>query len=208
MILNLVFLKYVTSAEMAKLLEPFNGEGAKMIPYDPANLLILEDNSRNMKRTMELIAMFDSDALAGQRVRSYKTSNGRPSDLAKELDTIFKAYALSEKSGSVKFLPVDRINTLIAVAPNPGTFKSVEEWVKKLDIPAKPPVGSVDNHVVKLKYGRAEILGPVISQLYGGPGATGGSSYGQTQFGNLALHGPQTGGGMMGAVRKQLRDPA
>ena len=49
--------------ELAKLLDPFNGEGAKMIPYEPANLLILEDNSRNMRRTMELIAMFDSDVL-------------------------------------------------------------------------------------------------------------------------------------------------
>jgi general secretion pathway protein D len=198
LILNLVFLKFVTSAEMAKLLEPFNGDGAKMIPYDPANLLIIEDNSRNMKRTMDLIAMFDSDALAGQRVHSYTLSNGRPSDLAKELETIFKAYALSEKGGSVKFLPVDRINTLIAVAPNPGTFKTVEEWVKKLDIPAKPPVGSVDNHVYRLKYGRAEIIGPAISQLYGGPGSFGNSNYGQTQFGNASTTGLQTNG-MFGA---------
>src|SRR6185369_9133252 len=153
---------------------------------DPANLLIIEDNSRNMRRTMELIAMFDSDVLAGQRVRSYSVTNGRPSDLAKDLETIFKAYALSEKSGSVKFLPVDRINTVIAVAPNPGTFSKVEEWIKKLEIPAKPPVGSVDNHVYKLKYGRAEILGPVISQLYGGPGTGGGfPGYGQTQYGNV-----------------------
>ena len=195
LILNLVFLKYVTSAEMAKLLEPFNGEGAKMLPYDPANLLILEDNSRNMRRTMELIGMFDSDILAGQRVRSYTLTNGRPSDLAKELETIFKAYALSEKAGSVKFLPVDRINTIIAVAPNPGTFTKVEEWVKKLDIPTKSPVGSIDNHVYKLKYGRAEILGPVISQLYGGYG--GNSSfpgYGQTQFGHVTGTGNPTHG--------------
>ena len=194
LVLNLVFLKFVTAGELAKLLEPFNGEGAKMTAYDPANLLIIEDNSRNMKRTMDLIAMFDSDALAGQRVRSYSVNNGRPSDLVKELETIFKAYALSEKAGSVKFLPVDRIKTVIAVAPNPGSFTKVEEWIKKLDIPAKPPVGSVDNHVSKLKYGRAEILGPVISQLYGGPGSFGNSQYGQTQFGNLSSTGLSTGG--------------
>jgi general secretion pathway protein D len=165
-----------------------------MIPYEPANLLILQDNSRNMRRTMELIGMFDSDVLAGQRVRSYSLSHGRPTDLAKELETIFKAYALSEKSGSARFLPVDRINTIIAVAPNPGTFAKVEEWIKKLDIEAKPPVGSIDNHVYKLKYGRAEILGPVISQLYGGYGGMGFPGYGQTQFGNLSGTGLPTNG--------------
>jgi general secretion pathway protein D len=203
LILNLVFLKFATAAEISKLLEPFNGEGAKMIAYEPANLLILEDNSRNMRRTMELIAMFDSDTLAGQRVRAYTLSNGRPSDIAKELETIFKAYAFSEKSASVHFLPVDRINTLIAVAPNPGSFSKVEEWVKKLDIPAKPPVGSVDNHVYRLKYGRAEILGAVISQLYGGYGGSSFPGYGQTPFGNVSgtgfpVNGVFGGGGSGG----------
>ncbi|HEY3840247.1 MAG TPA: type II secretion system secretin GspD [Bryobacteraceae bacterium] len=195
LILNLVFLKYMTSAEMDKLLQPFLGQGAKMTAYDPANLLIIEDNSRNMRRTMELIGMFDSDALAGQRVRSFTLTEGRPSDLAKELENIFKAYALSEKNASVKFLPVDRINTIIAVAPNPGSFSKVEEWIKKLDIPAKPPVGSVDNHVYKLKYGRAEILGPVITQLYGGYGGFSNfPGYGQTQYGNVTGTGLPTNG--------------
>ena len=68
-----------------------------MNSYDPANLLIILDNSRNMRRTLELISLFDSDTFAGQRVRAFEVRNGRPSDIAKELDTIFKAYALSDK---------------------------------------------------------------------------------------------------------------
>ena len=59
---------------------PFMGDGAQLTNYDPANLLIILDNSRNMRRTLELIAMFDSDTFAGQRVRAYDTKNGRPSD--------------------------------------------------------------------------------------------------------------------------------
>jgi general secretion pathway protein D len=95
--------------------------------YEPANLLLIEDNARSMKRTMDLIALFDSDQFAGQRVRLFEVENSRPSDLQKELDSIFKAYALSDKAaGSVKFIPVDRINTIIAVAPNPGIFTQVE----------------------------------------------------------------------------------
>ncbi|MDQ6708031.1 MAG: hypothetical protein M3Z85_18905, partial [Acidobacteriota bacterium] len=142
MILDLVFLKYMTSAEMFKLLEPFLGESSKMVAYDPANLLIIQDNSRNMRRSLELISIFDSDAFAGQRVRLFDVTNGRPTDLVKELDTVFKAYALSEKNSAVHFLPVDRINTIIAVAPNPGAFAEVEKWLKKLDIPIKATAGS------------------------------------------------------------------
>src|SRR5579872_182225 len=110
-ILNLVFLKYATAPELSKVLEPFLGESAKLMTYEPGNLLLILDNSRNMRRTMELIEMFDNDTLAGQRVRLFDVTNGRPSDISKELETIFKAVSMSEKAGSIKFMPIDRINT-------------------------------------------------------------------------------------------------
>jgi len=173
-ILNLVFLKYATAPELSKLLEPFLGESGKLMTYDAANLLLILDNSRNMRRTMELIAMFDSDLLAGQRVRLFDVTNGKPSDISKELETIFKAYSLSEKNSSIKFMPIDRINTIIAVAPNPGIFSKVEEWLKKLDIPIKVTAGSIDNYVLRIKYQRAEIIAMAIMQLYGAPMGFGG----------------------------------
>jgi len=178
LVLNLVFLHYMTSAEMVKILEPFAGDGAKISSYDPGNLLIILDNSRNMRRTLDLINMFDSDTFAGQRVRAFEVKNGRPTDVAKELDTVFKAYSLSsgsttKGSGAVQFLALDRINTILAVAPNPGVFTQVETWLTKLDIAPKVTAGSTGNHVYHLKYGRAEVLGSVIGQLYGIPGTQG-----------------------------------
>ena len=168
MVLNLIFLKYATAPEMDKLLAPFYGEGASHSVYEPANLLIIEDNSRNMKRTMELISMFDSDTFAGQRVKLFGIQNSRPSDLQKDLDSVFKAYALSDKAAAVRFLPVDRINTLIAVAPNPGIFEEVQKWIEKLDIPVKLTAGSVSNYVYRLKYGNAMTVAMAIMALYSG----------------------------------------
>ena len=173
LVLNLVFLRFMNSSEMQKIIEPFAGEGARMTSYDPANLLIILDNSRNMRRTLDLINMFDSDTFAGQRVRAFEVKHGRPTDIKKELDEVFKAYSLSGASkaggGAVQFVALDRINTILAVAPNPGVFADVEKWLAKLDIPARVTAGSVDNYVYNLKYGRAEVLGAVIKQLYGLP---------------------------------------
>ena len=69
-----------------------------------------------------LIAEFDSDTFANQRVRLFEVTNVKPSDVVKDLDNIFKSISLDSKTSTVRFLPVDRINTLIAVAPNPGVF--------------------------------------------------------------------------------------
>jgi general secretion pathway protein D len=193
LVLNLVFLRYVSSGEMYKVLLPYMGDGAQLTNYDAANLLIILDNSRNMRRTLDLISIFDNDAFAGQRVRAFDVRNGRPSDISNELENIFKAYSLSGDKGNsaVHFIPVNRINTILAVAPNPGSFTQVENWIQKLDIPAKVTVGSVDNYVYKLKYAKAEIVGSVINQLYGGCGFVSGGMYGPAT-GNSSY--PATGG--------------
>ncbi|MGE5486876.1 MAG: secretin N-terminal domain-containing protein, partial [bacterium] len=166
LMLNMVFLKYATVGDLSNLLKPFLGEGAQMTIYEPANLLLILDNSRNMRRTMELIAMFDSDVLAGQRVRLFEVKHGRPSDLSRELEQVLKAISLAgEKGVATRFLPIDRINTLVAIAPNPGVFDQIDVWLKKLDIPPKTTSGGLRNYVYRLKYGYAETLAGAIMQL-------------------------------------------
>jgi general secretion pathway protein D len=166
MVLNLIFLKYTTATEMANLVKQWMGEGGTISVYEPANLIIMQDNARSMRRVMDLINLFDSDTFAGQRVRLFPVENSRPSDLVKELDSVFRSYALSDKSQSVKFLPVDRINTIIAVAPNPGIFERVQEWIRKLDIAVKSSAGQVNSYVYRLRYARSETIAMAIMALY------------------------------------------
>jgi general secretion pathway protein D len=165
-ILNLVFLKYVGVEELIKVLKEFAGENSDMIAYAPANLLFLLDSRRNMRRTMDLINEFDSDTFANQRVRLYDVKNVKPSDVAKDLDGIFKSISLDAKTSPVRFMGIDRINTLIVVAPNPGVFDNVAEWLRKLDIPVKITAGNIDNYVYRVIYGRAECLALALNELF------------------------------------------
>jgi general secretion pathway protein D len=175
--LNLVFLKYAMVQELSTLLEPFIGEGASTWAYAPANLLLVLDSGRNMRRTMELVALFDSDILARQRVRLFDVEHGRPSDIASELETVLQAIALGEGGSPIKFLPINRLNLIVAVAPNPGAFEEVEKWIKKFDQPVKVTAGTVDNYVYRVMYGRAENLAGAIMSLYMGM-RFGGMGYG------------------------------
>ncbi len=204
-ILNLIFLKYASVNDMKALIDPFLGEGKTMIVYEAANLLLLQDNARNMRRTMELIALFDNDMFATKRVQLFQVENGRPSDVVKELETVFKAFALSEKSSAVKFMPIDRISTIIAVAPNPAVFAEVEKWIAKLDVAVKVTAGSIDNYVYRLKYGCAETLAGAVMQLYGmysgyGQGYGGGGYGGGYGGGGGTGCSSNLGGGLNGGV--------
>jgi general secretion pathway protein D len=205
-ILNLVFLKYVNVDELVKVLNEFKGENSDMITYAPANLLFLLDSRRNMRRTMELIAQFDSDTFANQRVRLYDVKNVKPSEIVKDLENIFKSISLDAKTSPVRFIPVDRINTMIAVAPNPGVFDNVGDWLKKLDVPVKITAGTIDTNVYRVVYGRAECLAQALNELFNpgfgiGRGAfgAGGGGYGNNSYGNVGGGYGNTGAGGYGA---------
>ena len=210
MILDLIFLKYSTAKEIESLISPFLGEGASHSTYDAANLLILQDNARNMKRTLQLIEMFDSESFAGQRVKLFDVTNSRPADLVKELDTVFKAYAFSDKASAVKFIPVDRINTIIAVAPNPGIFPQVQSWIEKLDIAVKTQAGEVSTYVYRLKYQRAATIAMAITALYTGNTTalmqlaymanSNSAGNGNGGYGGMNYNGQGMGGGGIGSM--------
>jgi len=117
---------------------------------------------------MELIELFNSDTFTSQRVQLFDVTNSRPTDLAKNLDTVFKAYALSEKTSAVKFIPLDQINMLIAIAPNPGIFEQVKQWIDRLDVPVKVTAGATTIWTYRMKYARAEMVAMAVMAVYSG----------------------------------------
>jgi general secretion pathway protein D len=195
MTLNLIPLRYVTAGDIAKVISPFLGEGAIMTVLETGNLLLIQDNARSMRRTMELLALFDHDTFVKQRVRLFEVKNSQASQLAKELESIFAAYALSDKSSAIKFLPVERISSILVVSPNPNVFDEVKQWIEKLDKPVT--IGGIQNFVYKVMYGWADQLAATLLTLYGVPGygGYGGGYGGGFGPGYDSMYGAMYGGG-------------
>ncbi len=167
MVLNAVRLDYASAAELAEVLEPFLGVGGRYSVIEAANTLIVLDNSRNMRRTMELVEMFDAPELASQRMRLFEVEYSLATTLAAELEEVFQTLALSGRQQAVRFLPLPRIRALLAVSASEATLAEAEAWIRKLDRAAT--VGGVRNFVYRVQYGLAENLAATVTQLYGSP---------------------------------------
>jgi len=163
--MNIVSLRFVTAADMSKIISSYLSETGQIVSYEPGNILMITDTSRSMKRLMELIGVFDTDALAKQRVRVFPIENARAVDLVKDLQQIFSAYSLSERNTAVRFLPIERLNSILAISGNPSVYPQVQEWLEKLDKP-QPKTG-IQNFVYKVENGTADNLAGVLSSLYG-----------------------------------------
>lgn len=168
MMLQVVPLHFVSAGDMGKILGEFVGDGGKIVVHDQGNILLILDSSLNMRRLLELLALFDSEVFAGERVRLFPVKNNQASSLVKELETIFAAYALSEQKSALRFVPIDRINSILVVSPSPESYAEVEKWIAKLDTPVVRT--GIQTFVYKVQNSDAANLARILAQVYSGGG--------------------------------------
>jgi len=137
LILQIIPLRYIPPKEMEKILKPFLGRGGDMVDYPDRNILIIVDTTSNMKKLLSLIDTVDVSVFDTMQVRFYEIENTEAKDLAKELENIFKALGIETKKGKggevAIFIPIERMNIILAVSSMPEIFDRVTEWIEKLD---------------------------------------------------------------------------
>ena len=165
MVMNVLTLKYVSAADMTRILTPFLSEGGHLFSQEAGNILIVTDSSQSMRRLLEMVALFDSEAFSNQRVRLYAVTNSQAAKVVEELRQVFAAYGLSTESSAIRFVALERINSILAVTGNPASFPEVERWLERLDQPV--PESGIRTFVYKVENGKATDLAGVISQVIG-----------------------------------------
>jgi len=213
-VMRIIPLGFVLAGDMAKLLTPFLSDGGQVAVHESANVLILLDTSLNVKRLVDILQQFDSMTFAREHFRLVPIQNNVASGLIPELESIFAAYALSDKTTPIRFIPLDRINSLLVVTPEPAAFEEVEKWIQKLDQPA-PPSG-VQTFIYRVQNSEASYLQGLLTStehpaesggvgagpggatgVMGGPGAAGTPgtpAAALQQAGTLQPAGPASGG--------------
>ena len=170
-VLQIVPMRFLSASEMVKILEPYVSEGSHVAYHAQGNILLITENANNLKKLMDLIDLFDTDVFQNKRVQLYQVKYNRAKDLLSDLEKIFSTYALSSKDSAIKFIAVDRLNGILAVAPNPTSAAEVEKWILKLDQPIQNM--GVRNYVYKIENSDAKKLEPLLLRLYGRQLGTG-----------------------------------
>jgi len=167
-VIQILPLKYISVTEVSKMIKPFLSDGADIVEHPPSNILIMGDLASNVKKSMDIIGLFDIDIFTDLRVRIYPILNADVVEVAKELERIFSSFEISTKSGrgvGITFTPIARINSLLAVSSIPNIFEKVEGWLKELDkIPLEGTKYSV--FVYHVQNAKAKDLAEVLKQVY------------------------------------------
>ncbi|HYR89051.1 MAG TPA: type II secretion system secretin GspD [Terriglobia bacterium] len=166
-VLQIVRMKFVSAAEMARLLAPYVSEGANIVSHDAGNILLISERRSNLRKLLEIIDVFDSKVFEGERVRMLPVKNNLARELIEDLKSVFGGYGFSETGGgAIRFLPLERMNSILVIAGNPNIFAEVEKWLERLDQPLQ--TAGRRNYVYKVRNSKAIDIQRVLSELYSG----------------------------------------
>src|SRR5437867_19362 len=176
-VIQIIRMRFVGAVEMARLLTPYLSEGANIVIHESGNILLLSERRSNLRKLLDLIDIFDTKVFEGDRVRLLPVKNNFARDLVGDLKSVFAGYGLSEAGGAIRFLSMDRTNSILVIAGNQSIFPEVERWLERLDQPL--PSAGFRNYVYKVKNTKATDLEGVLRNLYAPVQRTGIATTGQ-----------------------------
>ena len=159
---QIVPLRYVSAAEVQRLLQPFVPKGSRVDADSTRNLLIVSGTGQDISAITDLINTFDVDWLAGMSLGIFPLQNGTPKAVATELETIFAAGNGAPLSGLLRFVPIERINSVLVISSQPAYLERVRSWITRLDQDDENTPRIFEYHV---QNSRAVDLAKVLSQL-------------------------------------------
>ena len=164
---QIVPLRYVGVREMLRLLEPFAKDAQAVRPDELRNMLILSGTERELRHLMDTIDMFDIDWMAGMSAGVFTLRNSDVKQVMTEIEKIVGDRNASPITGILKIVPIERMNALLVVTPQPAYLEEVKKWIERLDR-SSDTGGGLQFYVYHLQNTRAERLAPLLQQAFTG----------------------------------------
>jgi len=165
-IIQLIPVKYLPVESFKGVLTPLLTKNGSLFEIPNSQTLGLIDISSNVKRLLEIVDALDVNALDRMYVRLFPVKYAGVSEINRELINIFSSLGIKEKEQFLKFVPIQRINSILMVSLSPELVQSVENWIEKLD---KPVIeGNTGTYVYYVQNGDAGNIAGIITSLYGG----------------------------------------
>ncbi len=129
----IVPLRFIAATEMQKILEPMVASGTILRADDMRSFLILAAQQQDAQTILETIEIFDVDMLAGMSFGYFPVQNTEARLMADELRSVLVDDTDSPVGKLLRFVPIDRLNTILVISPQPRYLEYAREWINRLD---------------------------------------------------------------------------
>lgn len=160
--LRVVPLKYVAASEMQRLLEPMGGRGVVVGADDTRNTLTLSGSGQDITSVLETISVFDVDVMKGMSFATVPVRSANPDAVADELRNVF---GTSGSKGMIRFLPNNRLKSILIASPQREYLARAETWIRRLDNRAQGQERQLFTY--KVQHRNAKDLVSIVNEMFG-----------------------------------------
>jgi general secretion pathway protein D len=164
---QIVPLHYVGARQMAALLEPFVKDQTTVRVDELRNMLILSGTELELRHLYDTIDMFDVNWLSGMSVGLFTLQSTEVKSLMADLEKAMGTPDKSPLSGILRIIPIERMNALLVVTPQPEYLDEAKKWIERLDKAGGEGSG-IRFYVYQVQNGRAEHIAPLLQQAFTG----------------------------------------
>lgn len=170
--LRVVPLRYVSAKDMQKVVEPLMPPKSVVRVDEIRNLMLLAGSSEELDSVLETIRLFDVDFMRGMSVAIYPLKNVDPTTVVEELGKLLGDVVKGPLAGMLRILPIQRLDAILAVSPQPRYLDEVEAWIERLDRYETSKTSNM--HVYRVQNVDAVQIAQTLAQIFGGgPGGRG-----------------------------------
>jgi general secretion pathway protein D len=162
-------LKYISATEMEKILQPYVRDGAIVQVDTNRSMIFLAGSPEELRNYLKTVEIFDVDWLKGMSVGIYPLRTVDVPSIITELEGIFGAGGESPLAGMFRFVPLERLGSVMVITYQKEYLYKAEEWIEILDRGAAGAGKQL--YVYRVKNLEAPILAGYLTQLFGGEGA-------------------------------------
>lgn len=159
-------LKYIAPAEMEKLLQPYAREQAIVMADNARGLLVLAGTPSELANYMQTIQIFDVNWLEGMSVGIFPLKRVEADTIVDELRSVFGEEADTPLAGMFRFIPMERLNAVMAITPQEDYLREAGNWVERLDRGLGEGIG-LRLYVYDVQNVKAGDLADTLNQVFG-----------------------------------------
>ena len=132
------------------------------------NTIVVQGTTDELARVMDMVSTFDIDVLRGRSFALFPLNNVEPEKVIEELESVFNTSTGKDDSEFFRFLPIERMNAVLAITHQASYLRDVENWIYRLDRANTEAGGGVN--VYKAQHMDAEELADTLNEIFTGAG--------------------------------------
>ncbi|ALG68559.1 type II secretion system secretin GspD [Beggiatoa leptomitoformis] len=155
-------LRYINADAALAVLTPLIQPQGRIISLPSLNVIGIIASPDRLERINRLLTVVDADPFQHRGMRLFRLSNSKSTEVQAELEKILQA--ISGNAPAYQVIGLERINSVLVIAPPQGSFTEVASWIEVLDERSEDSAEQV--FIYRVKNLEAKELAATLAEVF------------------------------------------